>query len=81
MKIIKRAKNGLKRLLSILGRTDMLVLPGQLAFFFVLATVPTITLIAYGASLFNVSIDFISNFPFMYEIIFCFPFFLLCKFV
>ena len=62
MKIIKRAKNGLKRLLSILGRTDMLVLPGQLAFFFVLATVPTITLIAYGASLFNVSIDFISNF-------------------
>lgn len=62
MKMIKKAKDVLKRLFHILGRTDMLVLPGQLAFFFVLATVPTITLIAYGASLFNVSIDFISNF-------------------
>lgn len=62
MKLIKKAKNALKRLGEILLRTDMLVLPGQLAFFFLLATVPTITLIAYGASLFNVSIDFISNF-------------------
>ncbi len=62
MKIIKGAKNALKRLSNILLRSDMLVLPGQLAFFFLLATVPTITLIAYGASLFNVSIDFISNF-------------------
>ena len=62
MKVIKRAKQGLKRLWNILARTDMLVLPGQLAFFFLLATVPTVTLIAYGASLFNVSMDFISNF-------------------
>ena len=62
MKIIKKAKEVLKRLWNILARPDMLVLPGQLAFFFLLATVPTITLIAYGASLFNVSMDFISNF-------------------
>ena len=62
MKILKKAKEVLKRLWNILARPDMLVLPGQLAFFFLLATVPTITLIAYGASLFNVSFDFISNF-------------------
>ena len=62
MKIIKKAKEVLKRLWNILARPDMLVLPGQLAFFFLLATVPTVTLIAYGASLFNVSLDFISNF-------------------
>ena len=62
MKILKKAKEVLKRLWNILARPDMLVLPGQLAFFFLLATVPTVTLIAYGASLFNVSLDFISNF-------------------
>lgn len=62
MKIIKKAKIGLKRLVDILMRPDMLILPGQLAFFFLLATVPTITLIACGASLFHVSMDFISNF-------------------
>ena len=34
MKIIKKAKIGLKRLVDILMRPDMLILPGQLAFFF-----------------------------------------------
>ena len=62
MKILKKVKRGIKRIFDILKRPDMLILPGQLAFFLLLAMVPTITLITYGASLFNVSMDFISNF-------------------
>jgi len=55
-------ESGIKRLWKILIRPEMLVLPGQLAFFLLLAIVPTITLIVYGVSLFNVSVDFLSNF-------------------
>lgn len=61
-KIMKRVKNVVKRLWRIMSKPDMLVLPGQLAFFFLLAIVPTISLIAYGTSLFHVSYDFINNF-------------------
>ncbi len=43
-------------------RPEMLVLPGQLAFFFVLSVVPLITLIMYGASFLNLSIGFITEF-------------------
>ncbi len=45
-----------------MSKPEMLVLPGQLAFFFLLAIVPTVSLIAYGISLFHVSYDFITNF-------------------
>ena len=62
MKLLKKVKKGIKKIIGILKRPDMLILPGQLAFFLLLAMVPTITLIAYGASLFNVSMDFVSNF-------------------
>ena len=47
---------------SVLKRPEMAILPGQLAFFFVLSIVPTITIISYGASFLNLPIDFISNF-------------------
>lgn len=47
---------------SVLKRPEMAILPGQLAFFFVLSIVPTITIISYGASYLNLPIDFISNF-------------------
>lgn len=43
-------------------RPEMAILPGQLAFFFVLAIVPTITLISYGAALLNLSTDVIYDF-------------------
>ena len=58
----KKVINVVKRIWNIVTEPDMLVLPGQLAFFFLLAIVPTITLIAYGTSLFHGSMDFISNF-------------------
>ena len=37
----------------------MEILPGQLAFFLILSLVPIITLIGYGASFFNLSMNFI----------------------
>ena len=40
----------------------MSILPGQLAFFFVLSVVPIVTLITYFASYLHVSVSFVSNF-------------------
>ncbi len=62
MKIIESSKKMIQRLWKILSRPEMLILPGQLAFFLLLAIVPMITLILYGVSLFHISIDFVSNF-------------------
>lgn len=51
-----------KNFKTTLFKPEMLVLPGQLAFFFILSMVPTITLIGYGAGLLNLSTDVIYNF-------------------
>lgn len=51
-----------KNFKNALFKPEMLVLPGQLAFFFILSIVPTITLIGYGAGLLNLSTDVIYNF-------------------
>ncbi len=61
-RIRTRLKNFSKNFLKVIKRPEMAILPGQLAFFFVLALVPTITLITYGASLLNLSTDIIYNF-------------------
>lgn len=58
----KRFKNFLEKVLNVLSRPEMAVLPGQLAFFFVLSVVPIITVITYCASFLNLSLDFITNF-------------------
>ena len=47
---------------KVLFRPEMAILPGQLAYFFVLAIVPTITLISYEAALLNLSTDVIFDF-------------------
>ena len=62
MKIKEKANHVRRRIFTILSRNEMLILPGQLAFFLLLAIVPTITLIAYVASFFHVSTDFLSSF-------------------
>lgn len=41
---------------------EMRILPGQLAYFFVLAIVPTLTLLSVGASLLNLSTDVVYEF-------------------
>ncbi len=60
--MINRFKNFLHKVFNVIERPEMAVLPGQLAFFFVLSVVPIVTLITYGASFLHLSMDFISNF-------------------
>lgn len=60
--MIEKTKVFLKNIWNIIKKPEMLVLPGQLAYFFLLALVPTITLIAYGAFFFHISFDFMNNF-------------------
>lgn len=57
-----RIRRFLRNFINALSRPEMLVLPGQLAFFFVLSVVPIITLITYGASFLHLPIDFINTF-------------------
>ena len=58
----RRIKTFLKRISKVIKRPDMILLPGQLAFFLVLAIIPTMTLITYGASVLNLSTDFLHAF-------------------
>lgn len=57
-----KIKRFFRRLKKVIFRQDMMLLPGQLAFFLVLAIIPTMTLITYGASVLNLSMDFLHNF-------------------
>ena len=61
-KLRNNFKEFLNNFFKVLKRPDMAILPGQLAFFFVLAIVPTITLICYGATALNLSTDVIFDF-------------------
>ncbi|MEG1149898.1 MAG: YihY/virulence factor BrkB family protein [Bacilli bacterium] len=60
--IKKKFKEFLDNFIKVISRPEMAILPGQLAFFFVLALVPTITLISYGATFLNLSTDVIFTF-------------------
>lgn len=51
-----------KNFLDLLKRREMSILPGHLAYFFVLSIVPIISLIVYVASSFNLSVQVISDF-------------------
>ena len=66
MKKIEKAKLSIKDFFSnffkVLRRSDMVILPGSLAFFFVLAIIPTLALISYGASILNLSTDLLYSF-------------------
>ncbi len=54
-------KKFFKRFWDAFWRPEMLILPGQVAFFLFLSIVPTITLIGYICSYLNISNDIISN--------------------
>lgn len=57
-----RLKQYFQKFFRVLNRPDMILLPGQLAFFLILSVVPIVTLVSYGASFLHLPIDFISNF-------------------
>ncbi len=62
IKIRTRIKKFLKKFKQIITMPEMVILPGQLAYFFVLAIVPTITLVTMLAASLNLSTDIIHNF-------------------
>ncbi len=47
---------------KVIRRNDMIILPGNLSFYFVLAIIPTLGLISFGASMLNLSVDYLYNF-------------------
>lgn len=61
-KMQERLKRGFNNFLKIITKPEMEILPGHLAFSFVISIVPTLTILTYIASALNVSMDFISDF-------------------
>lgn len=62
MKTKKKSKKGFfERFWEAFWRPEMLILPGQIAFFLFLSLVPTITLIGYACTYINVSNDLVST--------------------
>ena len=63
---VNKAKNSIKEFFDnfykALRKPEMVVLPGNLSFFFVLAIIPSLALISYGASVLNLSTDFLYDF-------------------
>lgn len=55
-------KDFIDNFFKVLRRPDMVLLPGNLSFFFVLAIIPTLGLISYGASILNLSTDVLYDF-------------------
>ncbi|MBE6154644.1 MAG: YihY/virulence factor BrkB family protein [Firmicutes bacterium] len=60
--MLDKLKKGLSNILKIISKPEMEILPGHLAFSFVLSIVPTLTILAYIASVFNVDMTFLSDF-------------------
>lgn len=58
----RKIKHFGKNFKTVLKRPEMSVLPGSFAYYLVLSIVPTITLITYAASFFNVPSNFIFEF-------------------
>ena len=58
----RRARKFYNNIINVLKQPEMLILPGQLAFFFILSVVPILTIISYFAPSLNLSIDFITEF-------------------
>ena len=58
----RKFKKFLNNFFAVLKRPEMLVLPGQLAFFFILSVVPMLTIISYGVASFNLSLDVVTTF-------------------
>lgn len=56
-----RLKRYLKKLIKVLRKPEMNILPGNMAFYFVLALIPLLTIIILVASYFSISIDLVAD--------------------
>ena len=57
-----KIKRGISNFLKIITKPEMELLPGHLAFSFVISIVPTLTIITYIATVFHFDLTFISDF-------------------
>lgn len=57
-----KLKRGIHSFLKVITKPEMEILPGHLAFSFVLSIVPTLTILTFVASFFHLSLDFIDEF-------------------
>lgn len=55
--MIERVRNALRKVIKYIAKPEMRVLPGQLAFFFVISLIPLIALVGTIAGYFSVSAD------------------------
>ncbi len=62
LKAKKEVNYFIDNFINVLRRPEMVILPGNLAFSFVLAIIPLFSLISYGASILNLSVDYLYNF-------------------
>ncbi len=58
---MKQVRKFLKKTIKIIGKPEMRVLPGQLAFFFVLSLIPLVALVGAIASVFSISVSSLSS--------------------
>lgn len=58
----EKVKRGIHNFFKILSRPEMEILPGHLAFSFVLSLVPTLTIITYIATIMNFDLSFLNDF-------------------
>ena len=61
-KINKKIKNYMKKVWKVFNKMEMRVLPGNVAFFFVLALIPIITITLFVASSFSISLNSVITF-------------------
>jgi len=59
---LTKLKEFIKEIIKAIKKREMAILPGNLAYFIVLAIIPTLTILVYVASLFNISIDLVIDF-------------------
>ena len=58
---MEKIKGYLKKLLNILQKPEMAILPSNIAFNIILAIIPLLTIVVLIASYFNISIDLVAN--------------------
>ncbi len=61
-RVNKKVKRFIENFKEVITRPEMAVLPGHLAYFFVLAIIPTMTLVSMGAAFLNFSTEAIFDF-------------------
>lgn len=57
----ERIKGYLKKLINILKKPEMAILPANIAFYLILAIIPLLTIVVLIASYFNISIDLVTQ--------------------